>query len=87
MPILSALTINEYTVKDSFAIAKEYTNADCNYVTASLHVESLFINLPLEETIENCVNDLFFKKSKIANLTNQDLYDYVSCSKRIVFYF
>ena len=32
---------------------------------ANLVVESLITNMPLEETIENCVNDLFFEKSKI----------------------
>ena len=41
---------------------------------ASLDVKSLFTNIPLEGTIENCVNDLFFDKSKIDNLTKQDLY-------------
>ena len=78
MSILSTLTINEYTVKDSFAFAKEITKADYKYFMASLDVESLFTNIPLEETIENCVNDLFFDKSKIDNLTKQDLYDLLS---------
>ena len=32
---------------------------------AILDVESLFTYIPLEEMIENCVNDLFFDKSKI----------------------
>ena len=36
---------------------------------ASLDVENLFTNIPLEETIENCINDLFFEKSKIDDLT------------------
>ena len=36
VPILSPLAINEYTVKDSFAFAKETTKTDCNYVMASL---------------------------------------------------
>ena len=58
VPILSPLTINKYTVKDSFAFAKEITKTDCNYVMASL-VESLFTNIPSEETIESCVNDFF----------------------------
>ena len=31
VPILSPLAINEYTVKDSFAYAKEITKTDCNY--------------------------------------------------------
>ena len=41
VPILSPLAINEYMVKDSFALAKEITKTDCNYVMASLDVESL----------------------------------------------
>ena len=40
---------------------------------ASLDVESLFTNIPAEETIENCVNGLYFDKSKIDKLTKQDL--------------
>ena len=47
MPILSPLTINEYTAKDSFAVAKEITKTDFKYVMASLDVESLFTNIPL----------------------------------------
>ena len=49
---------------------------------ASLDVESLFTNIPLEETIENCVNDLFFDKSKIDNLTKQDVYDFLSAAAK-----
>ena len=82
MALLSPLTINKYTVKYSFAFSKEITKNDCNYVMAnyvmaSLEVESLFIIIPLEETIGNCVNDLFFDNSKIDYLTEQDVYDSV----------
>ena len=45
---------------------------------ASLDIESLFTNIPLEETIENYVNNLFFDKSEIDNLSKQDLYDLLS---------
>ena len=84
--VLSPLAINEYTVNDSFAFAKEITN--CNYLMAILDVESLFTNIPLEETIENCVNDLFFDKYKIDNLTKQDVHDLLSAAgKRIVYLF
>ena len=75
VPILFSLTINKYTVKDSFKFAKEITKTDCDYVMASLDVERLVTNIPSEETIVNCVNDLFFDQSKIDNLTKQDLYD------------
>ena len=40
---------------------------------ANLDVESLCTNISLEETIEDCVKDLFFDKSKIYNLTKPDL--------------
>ena len=51
VPILSPLVINEYTVKHSFAFAKKITKTDYNYIMASLDVESLFTNIPIEETI------------------------------------
>ena len=46
-----------------------HSMTDYNYVMASVDVESLFTNIPLEEMIENSVSDLFFGKSKIDNLT------------------
>ena len=63
--MLSPLTINEYTVKDSLAFAKKITKTDCEYG----FFRSLITNISLEEDTENCVNDLFFDKSKIDNLT------------------
>ena len=53
---------------------------------ASLDVESLFTNIPSEETIENCVNDLFFDKSKIDNLTKRDAYDLSSAATKDSFF-
>ena len=87
VPILSPLAINEYAVKDSFAFAKEITKTDYNYVMASLDVENFFTNIPLEEIIENCVNDLCFDKSKIDNLTKQHVYDLLSdAAKELLFF-
>ena len=86
LPILSPLTINEYTVKDSFVFAKEITKTDCKYIVASLDVESLFTNIPLRKTIESCVNDLFFDKSKIDNLTKQDLFNLLSAAAKESFF-
>ena len=51
MPILFPLTIDEHTLKDSFEFAKEITRTYSNYAMANLDVESLFINMPLEEII------------------------------------
>ena len=59
VPILSPLTVNDYTVKDSFSFAKEVVNFDHSLFIASLDVESLFTNIPIDETIKNTVDDLF----------------------------
>ena len=42
---------------------------------ASLNVESLFTSIPLEETIKNCVNDLFSNNFCGAKLSRKDLYN------------
>ena len=51
IPILEPLTHNEFTIKDSFSFAKEITTYDSSFYRASLDVESLFTNVPLNETI------------------------------------
>ena len=61
MPILEALTHNEFTVKDSFSFPKEITEYDSSIFIASPDVESLFTNIILKETINNCVSDLHNK--------------------------
>ena len=74
-PILSPLTTNEFTVKTSFDFTKEVANYNHNLYMASLDVESLFTNIPLEETIKNCVNDLFSNNFYSCKLSRKDLYD------------
>ena len=41
----------------------------------SLDIESLFTNIPLEETTKNCVNDLFSSNVYSGKLSRKDLYD------------
>ena len=59
VPILEPLTTNKYTVKDSFKFATEIVEQDSNNFMGSLDIDSLFTNIPLEETIEICTNNLF----------------------------
>ena len=54
--LLKPFTSNNYTVKDSFDFAKDITQQSSKLFMASLAVDSLFINVLLEETIEICVN-------------------------------
>ena len=53
---------------------------------AILDVGSLFTNISLKETIENCVNDLFFDKYKIDNLTKQDVRAVLSAAVKESFF-
>ena len=59
VPILNPLTKNEYTVKDSFQFAEEICEQDPTLTMGSLDVDSFFTNIPLDETVDICVNQLF----------------------------
>ena len=66
VPILAPITLSEFCVKDSFSFAKELS--DLNFpgcVMASFDVKSLFTNIPLSETIDICVDNLFPSENDI----------------------
>ena len=67
VPMLELLTTNEYTIKDSFTFAEE--SFDSKLVMASFHIESLFTNIPLQETIDLCVENLFQNRTNVDNLS------------------
>ena len=63
VPILDPLTRNEYTIKDSFGFVSEVSDIKPGqYVMASFDVESLFTNIPLDETVSLIANALFEKE-------------------------
>ena len=59
LPFLTALTQNEYTITDSFHFAEEICKQDPNLYMASLDVDSLFTNIPLDETIDISIDSLY----------------------------
>ena len=59
VPKLASITANEFSVKDSFCFAEEIVNQYSNFIMGSLDVDSLFTNIPLEETINICCETLF----------------------------
>ena len=69
IPILEPITSNEYTIKDSFTFAEELQSFDSKLVTASFDKESLFTNIPLQETIDFCVENLFQDRTHVDNLS------------------
>ena len=68
VPILKEITINEYTVKDSFSFAGEIVEQDSNLCMVSFDVESLFTNIPLDETINICTDRVYHRKKKVKGL-------------------
>ena len=68
-PMLEPLTTNEYTIKDSFTFAEELQSFDSKLVMASFDIESLFTNIPLQETIDLCVENLFQDRTHVDNLS------------------
>ena len=68
VPITKDLTSNKYSGKDSFDFAKEILQQNFDCFMASLDITSLFTNIPLDETINICSNELFDKKKYVSNL-------------------
>ena len=42
----------------------------------SLYVESLFFDIPLEEIIDNIINDLFLKTDKVHDFSREQLFTF-----------
>ena len=60
VPILAPLTVNCHTVTDSFTWARELSTMNSvNCTMASFDVKSLFTNIPLDETINICTDELY----------------------------
>ena len=72
VPILEPITINKFTIKNSFELAKEAVEQDSGLLMISLDVESLFTKTPLEETINISCDSLFGNEAKINNFSWND---------------
>ena len=65
VPILESLTTNEYTIKASFTFAEELQSFHSKLVMASFDIESLFTDIPLQETIDVWVENLFQDRAHV----------------------
>ena len=73
VPMLEPLTTNECTIKDSFTFAEELQSFDSKLVMASFDIESIFTNIPFQETIDLCVENLFQDRIHVDNLSKESL--------------
>ena len=69
--LLTPLTSNGFTIKDSFSFAEEVSSFDCAHYMTSFDTESLFTNIPLEETINICIDKIFENNTNVNNLTEK----------------
>ena len=68
VPMLEPLTTDQYTIKDSFTFAEEIQSFVSKLVIVSFDMESLITNIPLQETLDLCVENLFKDKAHVDNL-------------------
>ena len=66
-------TLNEYTVRGSFSFCDEIQEQDNNLYVTSFDIESLLTNIPLDETINICVNNVFDSKKRVKRLLVKDI--------------
>ena len=78
MELLQPFSHNSFTVKDSFAFAKEVTTCSSFPFMASFDVTSLFTCVPLEEVINICLDKLFANTNTVNNLNRTQLYKMLS---------
>ena len=78
VPLLKSFTCNSYTAKDSFEFAEDITQQSSKLFMASLDVDSLFKNVPLNETIAICVNELFKSSQTVSGLNRQQVLEMLS---------
>ena len=82
IPILKPLTTNEFTVKDSFHFDEEVVDQQHDLFMGSLDIDSLFTNIPLEETIEICTNELFKESETIEGLSKTEFKERLSLATK-----
>ena len=69
-------------MKDFVEFAKLICEQDARLFMASLDVNSLFTNVPLEETISISVNELFKSNSSIHGLNKKQITEMLSLATR-----
>ena len=74
VPVLELLIATECTIKDSFTFSEELQSFDSKLVIASFDIESLFTNIPLQETIDLCVENLFKDRTHVYKLSKDSLH-------------
>ena len=84
--ILKPLTINDYTLKDTFEFLRDILNQNPTLFMAILDVDFLFANIPLDETINIIIERLLSDNETLHNL-NKDQFKCLLTLATKEFYF
>ena len=76
VPIPKPLTTNDYMLKETFEFSHDILNKDLNLFMAILNVDSVFMNIPLDETIKIIIEKLFYENEAVYNF-NKDQFQYL----------
>ena len=69
---MNSITSNEFIVKDTFCFAKEIVEQNSSLVMGSLDVDSLFTNIPLDETIDICTYTIHSQQDVIEGIKKEE---------------
>ena len=84
--IMEPLTKDAYTVKDTFSFAEEIRTQDSDYWMSSFDVDSLFTNIPLDETIGICCDKLFQSENIVSGLSKDQFRDLLELATKESFF-
>jgi putative heme iron utilization protein len=73
IPLLSDAANGPLSISNNFEFNKQVLEQDPNLIMGSLDVEALFTSIPLDETIDICVNNIFTNKDLVNNLSKIDV--------------
>ena len=86
LKFLTPSAANEYTVIDSIHFAEEIYQQYSNLHMASLDVDSLFTNIPLDETIDICVDNLYNDNKNPPNIIKHDFRNLLNIATKESFF-
>ena len=86
LKFLTPSIANECAVIDSFHYSEEICQQDSNLHMASLDLDSLFTNIPLEEAIDICVDNLDNDNENPPNIPKHDFRNLLNIATKETFF-
>ena len=82
VPRMNSITFNESNVKDALCFAKEIIVQDSSIVIGILDVDSLFTNIPLDETINIFTNTVYSEQDVMQGIKKEEFRNLLSLATK-----